>query len=84
MSHIPLGRGAVALVDDVDFPWLTHLGIYCLNNSSYADTLPILADATHFRCSLDAPLHHQNHFRPQVDLKLSRLARRSRFNLSGK
>ncbi|MAU10639.1 MAG: Fis family transcriptional regulator [Anaerolineaceae bacterium] len=36
MRHIPLGRGAVALVDDADFPWLTSMGSWRLNSSGYA------------------------------------------------
>ncbi|MAU10628.1 MAG: hypothetical protein CL607_17990 [Anaerolineaceae bacterium] len=36
MRHIPLGRGAIAIVDDADFPWLTQMGTWRLNSSSYA------------------------------------------------
>ena len=36
MRHIPLGRGAVAIVDEADFPWLTSLGSWRLNSSGYA------------------------------------------------
>ncbi|MAU08534.1 MAG: hypothetical protein CL607_01840 [Anaerolineaceae bacterium] len=36
MRHIPLGRGAVAFVDEADFPWLTSMGSRRLNGSGYA------------------------------------------------
>lgn len=36
MQRIPLTRGAFALVDDADFPWLVQLGNWCLNSSGYA------------------------------------------------
>ena len=35
MRHIPLGRDAVAIVDDADFPWLTSMGSWRLNSSGY-------------------------------------------------
>ena len=36
MKRIPLTKGAVALVDDADYGWLTRMGRWCLNSSGYA------------------------------------------------
>lgn len=36
MKHLPLTKGAFALVDDCDYQWLIQMGRWCLNNKGYA------------------------------------------------
>ena len=81
MKRIPLTKGAVAIVDDADYGWLTQMGRWSLNSSGYAVHYQGRKTLLMHRLIMTAPPHlqvdHINHNRLDNRRDNLRLATRS-------